>query len=106
MLSKLKSFFEEIADFFGWIFANPFPALVDSRVRQMKAAKPLPTVQECLVKGICPDCGGNKWFMGPQGGMCQNIKCSNPDCGSRFNCGPFEDGQWLGQPLIADRIGD
>jgi len=62
-------------------------------------------VMKSLFKGHCPDCGGLKFFMGPQGGVCQNIECSNPECGSRFNCGPFEDG-WLNNPRIADRIGE
>jgi hypothetical protein len=40
--------------------------------------------------------------MGPKGGMGQNIQCS--DCGSEFNLAPFEDGQWLGEPFMAERI--
>ncbi len=36
----------------------------------------------------CPDCGGDKWFEGPSGGICVNITCTK--CGSRFNdMGPF-----------------
>ena len=36
----------------------------------------------------CPDCGGQKWYDGPCGGMSQNIKCGK--CGHWFNYGgPF-----------------
>src|SRR5271154_985542 len=41
---------------------------------------------------VCPDCGGNKFTMGPSGGMSQNIKCSNLECGSEFCAAPFENG--------------
>jgi len=34
---------------------------------------------------ICPDCGGDKFLKGPEGGNCINFKCANPECGSEFN---------------------
>jgi len=38
----------------------------------------------------CPDCGHDEFLAGPRGGMAQNFKCANPECGSRFNdMGPF-----------------
>jgi hypothetical protein len=37
-----------------------------------------------LSKG-CPDCGYDKIYEGPQGGMCTNICCANPLCRSAFN---------------------
>jgi hypothetical protein len=71
--------------------------------------KSTPTPVDPLIYALynqhaCPDCNGDKFSMGPQGGMCQNIKCSNPDCGSEFNLAPFEDGQWLGEPFLVKRI--
>jgi hypothetical protein len=53
---------------------------------------------------ICPDCKHDSFLMGPKGGMGQNVKCE--DCGSEFNLAPFEDGQWCGEPFIAERIGE
>lgn len=57
-----------------------------------------------LQHGECPDCGGDVWYMGPRGGLGQNITCANDTCGSRFNVAPC-DGEILGQLLIAERIG-
>lgn len=37
----------------------------------------------------CPDCGGDRFYEGPSGGTCTNIKCASPECGSEFNVGPF-----------------
>ena len=42
-----------------------------------------------IKKGKCPDCGSDKWYEGPSGGMCTNYTCANPDCGSKFNISPF-----------------
>jgi hypothetical protein len=40
--------------------------------------------------GSCPDCGSAGFLAGPRGGMAQNFKCGNEECGSRFNdMGPF-----------------
>lgn len=64
--------------------------------------EPIDPILESLSKGICPDCGGKKFWGGPHGGMGQNIICSN--CKSSFNCAPMEDCNWLGSPFIAERI--
>jgi len=32
---------------------------------------------------VCPDCGSDKWYEGPSGGMSQNVKCGG--CGHYFN---------------------
>ncbi len=37
-----------------------------------------------LTRG-CPDCGGEDFFSGPEGGACTNICCANPLCRSAFN---------------------
>ncbi len=38
--------------------------------------------------GCCPDCGHDKWYRGPEAGLCVNLKCAG--CGSTFNfMGPF-----------------
>jgi hypothetical protein len=63
-----------------------------------------PLVYALYNQHACPDCNGDKFTMGPQGGGCQNIKCSNLDCGSEFNVSPFDDGQWLDTPFIVERI--
>lgn len=63
-----------------------------------------PLIDALYNRHVCPDCGGDTFSMGPQGGMCQNIKCCNPDCGSEFNLAPFEDGQWLDSVFICDRV--
>lgn len=43
-----------------------------------------------MIRDKCPDCGGSGFLAGPCGGLSQNIKCANPQCGSRFNVmGPF-----------------
>jgi len=44
---------------------------------------------------VCPDCGDNKWYEGPHGGLSVNIKCANHECGRKFN--------WMG-PFGMDRI--
>jgi len=49
-----------------------------------------------MKKGCCPDCGSEEMYEGPSGGMCTNVTCANPECGSKFN---------LGLPIMADRIG-
>ena len=49
-----------------------------------------------LARGICPDCGSESWYGGPEGGMCKNWMCAG--CGSRFNLG-------MGPLHIAQRIG-
>jgi hypothetical protein len=70
-----------------------------------KIAEPVdPLIYALYNSHMCPDCDCDKFTMGPQGGMCQNIKCANPDCGSEFNVAPFEDGQWLDTPFLAKRI--
>ena len=43
----------------------------------------------CIRGNVCPDCNGLGFLKGPEGGLCVNIKCANPDCGSRFNIGPL-----------------
>lgn len=69
-----------------------------------KSEAPLDPVFEALAnRHACPDCGGTEFNMGPQGSMSQNIKCSNPECGSEFCAAPFEDGKWLGVPFVAER---
>ncbi len=47
--------------------------------------------------GYCPDCGGQSWYEGPSGGMCQNIECG--DCGTRLNA------VMMPGMLMAHRIG-
>jgi hypothetical protein len=44
-------------------------------------------VYDALVKHQrCPDCNCQNFFMGPEGGACQNIECVS--CHSRFNYCP------------------
>ena len=43
-------------------------------------------ILESLNINRCPDCGGEKFLAGPEGGLSQNIKCAN--CGSEFNYCP------------------
>jgi hypothetical protein len=48
----------------------------------------------------CPDCGNHGFLAGPEGGLCQNIKCKS--CGSEFNyCPPCA----VATTGIAERIG-
>jgi len=44
---------------------------------------------ELLRLGFCPDCKREGFLEGPHGGLCVNIMCANPKCGSRFNIGPM-----------------
>lgn len=37
----------------------------------------------------CPDCKKFGFLAGPRGGLAQNVKCANRECGSRFNVTPF-----------------
>jgi len=67
------------------------------------ALPPDPILEALGTLHICPDCKGNTFIMGPQGGMSQNIKCENRECGSEFSVAPFEDGQWLDVPMMAKR---
>lgn len=62
-------------------------------------------VLKSLSKGRCPDCGEREFYMGPQGGLCQNIACGNDNCGSRFNVAPFDDG-WCGPAFLAERLSE
>jgi hypothetical protein len=48
-----------------------------------------PLAQALLYDNQCPDCKGKEFFDGPSGGMSQNIKCANQECGSEFCIGPF-----------------
>jgi len=43
--------------------------------------------------GQCPDCGGEKFLKGPEGGLSENIMCTA--CKSKFNICP---------PWFAERI--
>lgn len=46
-----------------------------------------------IKNAVCPDCGNDKFYGGPSGGMSQNIKCSG--CGHYFN---------MALPLFVERI--
>jgi hypothetical protein len=72
------------------------------------ATKPAPApsvsadpLRDSLQKGICPDCEGNTWYMGPHGGLSQNIQCAT--CKSKFCIAPCDD-EILGPLIIAQRI--
>lgn len=46
--------------------------------------------ENLTIKNGCPDCGGSKYYRGPEGAMSINICCANPECRSAFNdMGPF-----------------
>ncbi len=77
-----------------WEMWNPF---------KKKETKLDPVFHALAVDHVCPDCAGAEFNMGPQGGMSQNIKCANPDCGSEFCVAPFEDGRFLGEPFLVQR---
>ncbi len=62
-----------------------------------------PVFDALAIDHTCPDCGGEEFNMGPQGGMSQHIKCSNVECGSEFCVAPFEDGEFLDTPMVARR---
>jgi hypothetical protein len=47
----------------------------------------------------CPDCGGSSFGSGPEGGMSQNIRCENAECGSQYNIATIQ-----GHILFAQRI--
>src|SRR5580658_4863552 len=73
----------------------------------LRTGAPIPKPNDAVFDAIanrhvCPDCGGDKFTTGPSGGMSQNIKCSNLECGSEFCVAPFEDG-WLGEPMFVKR---
>lgn len=53
--------------------------------------------REELTRNRCPDCGNFGFYVGPTGGLSQNIYCCNPFCRSAFNIGPMM--------MIAQRIG-
>ena len=40
----------------------------------------------CVLEGKCADCGNERFFKGPDGGLSTNIKCAK--CGSKFNVIP------------------
>jgi hypothetical protein len=61
-----------------------------------------PLIQALAYDRICPDCKGSTFTMGPKGGMSQNIKCTNPQCGAEFCVAPFEDA-WIGPPMYVER---
>lgn len=52
---------------------------------------------EPLRQARCPDCDGEEFLGGPEGGICQNIKCEG--CGSKFNVAIV-----LGNLVFAERI--
>lgn len=51
-------------------------------------------LKKCLNRGVCPDCKGDSFLKGPEGGCSVNIECA--ECGSRFNVCP---------PHFFERIG-
>lgn len=62
-------------------------------------ASVLSELLDALNGGHCPDCGNDKFLLGPEGGLTQNIECSK--CGNRFNyCPPC----FLDPHGIAERI--
>ena len=63
-----------------------------------------PVFEALANQRVCPDCKHDSFLMGPKGGMGQNIMCA--DCGSEFNVAPFEDGEWVGEPFMAERISE
>ncbi len=70
------------------VFFEAFRSLFTSK--PVEVAKPISKRVEIGAEfttwyGICPDCGGNEWYEGPSGGMCQNIKCANDMCGCKLN---------------------
>jgi len=73
---------------------NPF--------RKKKAPVVDPVFDAIANRHVCPDCNNDTFFQGRRGGLSQNIKCSK--CGSEFNVAPFEDGQFLGEPFLVERI--
>jgi hypothetical protein len=60
-----------------------------------------PDLAESIKEDKCPDCGGEGFLKGPEGGMSSNIMCANPECGSRFNvCPPtFAANVWFAQRI-------
>lgn len=54
---------------------------------------------EGMSNGICPDCGGGGFRLGPRGGASINIACVH--CGHRFN---VVNMGW--RIVLAQRIGD
>lgn len=46
-----------------------------------------------LNQGVCPDCGDERFVMGPSGGMAHNIRCAG--CGHKF---------WFSPPFPPMRI--
>ena len=42
-----------------------------------------------LQKNGCLDCGCKDFLQGPSGGMAQNVKCANDECGSKYNIMPM-----------------
>ena len=64
------------------------------------------TLRDSLQDGVCPDCGGDQWYLSPQGGAAQNIECGRVDCGSKFNLAPMDDGVIYGQLMLAERISE
>jgi hypothetical protein len=56
---------------------------------------------EWLRKEQCPDCRSYRGFLrGPRAGLAVNVKCANPECGSRFNVGPLLLGaQRISEPM-------
>jgi len=52
---------------------------------------------ETLAAHRCPDCGDNRFWRGPSGGMSLNIECK--PCGSRFNVATHH-----GTLIMAQRI--
>lgn len=47
----------------------------------------------------CPDCGCTEFIDGPTGGVSQNVECSNPNCGSRFNLLLLPGGPYLSERI-------
>ena len=77
-------------------------AILDFFRRKLKSQPlidPIDPITQSFRKGKCPDCGGDEFFEGPQGGLCQNFKCATPTCGSRFNIFMIQ-----GSVVKADRI--
>ena len=66
-----------------WWFGKPLPPNVDLRPPYRPTNK---QGSWAPWDGRCPDCGSERWFEGPSGGMSTNIKCAG--CGIWLNHTP------------------
>lgn len=73
----------------GGVFMIETPFICGNKVVYAPNEEEAKRWVESLQKGECPDCGGDRFFRGPEGGGAVNYYCANPNCSQGWNIAFF-----------------